>query len=91
VRELAIRIVERAKKRTRALIRKTAVTLLLVCLSWAFGAGGTEERPFRVTVHGNFKRMMHTGDTAAKVALASVPRAAGIYGVGALAALRGRS
>jgi alpha-acetolactate decarboxylase len=39
--------------------------------------------------YGNFKRMMHTGDTTAQVELAKLDQSAGTWGVGALAGLRG--
>jgi alpha-acetolactate decarboxylase len=71
------------------LIRKTIVTTLLMCLSFVFGAGATDDRPFHIKVYGNFTRMIHAGDASGKVALASIPRAAGTYGVGALADLQG--
>lgn len=38
---------------------------------------------------GHFKRLMHTGDAAAKVQLAELPGGPGVYGLGALADLRG--
>lgn len=39
--------------------------------------------------YGNFKRMMHTGDTKGQVLLSEVPSASGVWGVGALAGLKG--
>src|SRR5262249_46045411 len=44
---------------------------------------------FDVTAYGSFTRMSHTGDASGKVALVSVPASKGLYGVGALADLRG--
>jgi hypothetical protein len=41
------------------------------------------------THYGNFKRMMHTGDTKGQVLLSAVPAAPGVWGVGALAGLKG--
>jgi alpha-acetolactate decarboxylase len=41
--------------------------------------------------YGNFKRMMHTGDTAAQVELSKLDRSAGTWGVGALAGLKGEA
>ena len=69
------------------MIRKAILTALAVSLSWAVNAAG--ERPFNVSVHGNFKQMVHAGDTSGKVALAPAARTTGTYGVGALAGLRG--
>lgn len=42
-----------------------------------------------ITHYGNFKHMMHTGDTTGKVLLSAVPAAPGVWGVGALAGLKG--
>lgn len=42
-----------------------------------------------ILVHGHFKRMMHKGDTTAKVQLNSLSTAPGTWGVGALAGLQG--
>jgi len=39
--------------------------------------------------YGNFKRMMHTGDTTGQVALSKLDQSAGRWGVGALAGLKG--
>ena len=39
--------------------------------------------------YGNFKRMMHTGDTTAQVELATLDQSVGTWGVGALAGLKG--
>jgi len=69
------------------MIRKAILAALAVSLSWA--ANAASERPFNVSVHGNFKQMVHAGDTSGKVALEPPVRAAGTYGVGALAGLRG--
>ena len=41
------------------------------------------------THYGNFKHMMHTGDTKGQVLLSAVPSAPGVWGVGALAGLKG--
>jgi alpha-acetolactate decarboxylase len=49
----------------------------------------TADWPFNISVHGNFKRMLHSGDVSGKVALASIPFSAGTYGLGALAGLQG--
>jgi alpha-acetolactate decarboxylase len=45
--------------------------------------------PFNFTHHGHFQRMMRTGDTGGKVALADLPRQPGTWGVGATAGLKG--
>jgi alpha-acetolactate decarboxylase len=39
--------------------------------------------------HGNFKQMMHSGDTAGKVNLLTLDQSKGTWGVGALAGLKG--
>lgn len=49
-------------------------------------AGGL---PLGFTHHGNFQRMVHSGDTAGQVALAALPQQPGTWGVGALAGLQG--
>lgn len=45
--------------------------------------------PFNFVHHGHFQRMMHTGDTGGKVALAALPQSPGSWGVGATAGLKG--
>jgi alpha-acetolactate decarboxylase len=45
--------------------------------------------PTGVQAFGSFKRLAHTGDASAKVALRELPATAGTYAVGALAGLRG--
>ena len=69
------------------MVLKAIVTALVFGLSFTVSAA--EERPFNVSAHGNFKRMLHTGDASGKIALASISRSTGTYGVGALADLRG--
>jgi alpha-acetolactate decarboxylase len=65
-----------------------ALSLLagIAVASWAAAQG---VGPAGVQAFGSFKRLAHTGDTAAKIALREVPTAAGTYGVGALTGLRG--
>jgi alpha-acetolactate decarboxylase len=69
------------------MILKAVVSALIFWLSSTAIAGG--ERPFNVSAYGNFERMVHTGDASGKIALASIPRSAGTYGLGALADLQG--
>jgi len=69
------------------MILKAVVSVLVFLLLSTASAGG--ESPFNVSIHGNFKRMVNTGDASGKIALASLPRSAGTYGVGALADLQG--
>jgi len=69
------------------MIRKVFFIAFVLCLSSAVSVAG--DTSFDVTAYGNFKRMKHTGDASGKVALLSIPRSGGIYGVGALAHLRG--
>ncbi len=69
------------------MIRKVFFIAFVLCLSSAVSVAG--DTSFDVTAYGNFKRMKHTGDASGKVALLSIPRLGGIYGVGALADLRG--
>lgn len=45
--------------------------------------------PFNFIHYGHFQRMMHTGDTGGKVALADLPQQSGTWGVGATAGLKG--
>jgi len=53
------------------------------------GAAVAASLPFDFVQHGNFQRMMHTGNTAGQVALAALPQPAGTWGVGATAGLLG--
>ena len=69
------------------MIRKVFFIAIVLCLSSAVSVAG--DTSFDVTAYGNFKRMKHTGDTSGKVALLSIPRSGGMYGVGALADLFG--
>ena len=62
------------------------ITLVLYLL---FTLNAAAQRSFNLIVYGNFKKMVHTSDTSGKVALASIPRSAGTYGVGALTDLTG--
>jgi alpha-acetolactate decarboxylase len=62
------------------------ITLVLYLL---FTLNAAAQRPFNLIVYGNFKRMVDTSDTSGKVVLASIPRSAGTYGVGALTDLTG--
>ncbi len=57
--------------------------VLLICSSAALAQDAGFQH------YGNFKRMMHTGDTAAQVELADLDQSAGTWGVGALAGLKG--
>ena len=61
-----------------------ALVAVVSSISHAAGIG-----PFGITAYGNFKRVFHTGDASGSVVLASVPASPGVYGVGALADLRG--
>jgi hypothetical protein len=63
--------------------------LITLALYLLFTLNAAAQGPFNLTVYGNFKRMVHTSDTSGKVALASIPRSAGTYGVGALTDLTG--
>ncbi len=68
----------------------TCKTILITpALYLLFTLNAAVQRPFNLTVYGNFKKMVHTSDTSGKVALASIPRSVGSYGVGALADLTG--
>jgi alpha-acetolactate decarboxylase len=68
------------------MVLKAIATALLFCFSFTVSAA--EERPFKVSVYGNFMRMVK-GDASGTIALASISRSAGTYGAGALADLRG--
>jgi alpha-acetolactate decarboxylase len=56
---------------------------MLAGMAWAGGL------PFDFVHHGHFQRMVHTADLSGTVALASLPQAAGTWGVGATAGLQG--
>jgi alpha-acetolactate decarboxylase len=62
------------------------IALVAVVSSITYAAGLGQ---FGVTAYGNFKRLSHTGDASGNVVLVSVPASPGVYGVGALADLRG--
>lgn len=63
--------------------------MLAVFAAGVAGVAVAATTAFDIGVHGNFRRMMHTGDSSAKVALAELPQSPGTWGVGALAALKG--
>jgi alpha-acetolactate decarboxylase len=70
----------------RTVSRPAAVWLTFGLLAAAAGAWAASSGLFHV---GNFRRMMHTGDTAGQKALAQVPQQAGTWGVGATGGLKG--
>ncbi|MCZ7561918.1 MAG: acetolactate decarboxylase [Burkholderiaceae bacterium] len=70
------------------LLRLRPVHGLLTCLLLA-GATWASGLPFSFVHHGNFQRMMHTGDTAGQVALSALPQQPGTWGLGAAAGLEG--
>ena len=61
--------------------------LLAVSLTLGLTSGFAQLADFQH--FGNFKRMMHTGDTAGQVELSKLSQVAGTWGVGALAELKG--
>jgi alpha-acetolactate decarboxylase len=68
-------------------MRLKSVTGLFAALATA---GVLASAGFSDFVHfGNFKRMMHTGDTTGKVFLTDLPQEPGRWGVGATAGLKG--
>jgi len=69
------------------MVKITATALLIVWMLSATTAAA--DWPFNISVYGNFKRMIHSGDVSGKIALASIAFSAGTYGVGALASLQG--
>ncbi len=71
--------------RSSRIVRLAAVAVgVLASLALAQAA-----RPVQIEAFGNFKRLAHTGDASAQLALSAVPATAGTYAVGALADLRG--
>jgi alpha-acetolactate decarboxylase len=70
-------------------IRTFRALTLLAALTAAAAAAAQSAAPAAVQTYGNFKRMAHTGDMGAKVALRELPARPGTYAVGALAGLRG--
>ena len=71
--------------RSSRIVRLAAVAVgVLASLALAQAA-----RPVQMEAFGNFKRLAHTGDASAQLALSAVPATAGTYAVGALADLRG--
>jgi alpha-acetolactate decarboxylase len=69
-------------------LRLRPVHGLLTCLLLA-GATWASGLPLSFVHHGNFQRMMHTGDTAGQVALSALPQQPGTWGLGATAGLKG--
>lgn len=67
-------------------LKSMAIVLIFWSSSIAIAEG---DRPFNFSVYGNFSQMMREGDVSGKIALASIPSGAGVYGVGALADLQG--
>ena len=61
------------------------LTSVVVAVGTAWAAG----LPLGFTHHGNFQRMMHSGDTDGQVALSALPQQPGAWGVGAMAGLSG--
>lgn len=47
------------------------------------------ELPFGFIHHGNFRRMVHAGDTTGTVSLSALPQQPGWWGLGAMAGLKG--
>jgi alpha-acetolactate decarboxylase len=60
----------------------------LACALFA-GAAWASGLPFSFVHHGNFQRMMHTGDTAGQVELSALSQQPGTWGLGATAGLKG--
>lgn len=69
-------------------LRLRPVHGLLTCLLLA-GAARAGGLPFSFVHHGNFQRMMHTGESAGPVALSALPQQPGTWGLGATAGLKG--
>ena len=63
-----------------------AVFLFFSWVTVVFAAGPAF---FDIEAFGNFKQMIHSGDTAGKVSLSRFRNAQGVYGLGALAGLHG--
>lgn len=69
--------------------------IFLTCRAWLATAAAVcttalaVSSPFDFTHVGNFKHMSHTGDTAGKAPLASLPQQPGTWGLGATAGLKG--
>jgi hypothetical protein len=71
----------------RGIAMRFKYSLLLVGCIALFTSAHAQSPDF--THYGNFKRMMHTGDTKGQVLLSAVPSGPGVWGVGALAGLKG--
>jgi hypothetical protein len=68
------------------------ITILAILLLTSASASPQSSGPSAGTpleVHGSFRRLAHTGDTSAKVALDAIRIGPGVWGVGALAGLTG--
>jgi alpha-acetolactate decarboxylase len=63
--------------------------VFLFLFLWTHSVGAAGAGFYGVEVFGNFKQMMHTGDTSGKVRLRQLRTDRGLYGLGALAGLRG--
>jgi len=69
-------------------LRLRPVHGLLTCLLLA-GAAWASGLPFSFVHHGNFQRMMHTGDTGGQIVLSALSQQPGSWGLGATAGLKG--
>ena len=63
--------------------------LMTLCAPAAAGLALATALPMDFIHHGNFRRMVHTGDTQGVVALAALPAETGRWGLGATAGLKG--
>jgi len=63
--------------------------LMTLCAAAAAGLALATALPMDFIHHGNFRRMVHTGDTQGVVALAALPAETGRWGLGATAGLKG--
>ena len=63
--------------------------LAVLALTLAVTIATASPERFDFTAYGNFKRMKHTGDTSGQVKLADLPAGPGVWGMGALAGLKG--
>ena len=62
-------------------------SLLIATMTLAASGAIAQVQDFKH--YGNFKHMMHSGETKGQVLLSELPVAAGVWGVGALAGLKG--
>jgi alpha-acetolactate decarboxylase len=74
---------------SRPVTLRTAAFLVSLFIITSVSAADAPPEPFGIRAYGNFKRVVETGDASGVIKLGTVAAAKGMYGVGALAGMRG--